>query len=123
MNKTVKWILIAVAIIAAIALIIMLILNLSKPAATVPPNPNPSPSPGSGIPGILNQIFSSDWIKNIFGGGNMAPPACQTSNPGFDNNGYYTRKCGGVPGGGGANCNPDDPGKDMNGFKTSQCGG
>lgn len=122
MNKTVKWILIAVAIMIGLALVIVLILNLSKPA-TPPPNPNPNPGPGSGIPGILNQIFSSDWIKNLFGGGSMAAPACQASNPGFDNNGYYTRKCGGVPGGGNANCDPDNPGKDMNGFSSSQCGG
>lgn len=124
MNKTVKWILIVVAIMAAIALIIVLIMNLSKPA--IPANPNPPagpPSPGTGIQNILSSIFSSDWIKNIFGGGNMAPPACQPNNPGFDNNGYYTRACGGVPGGGGANCDPDNPGKDMAGFSSSQCGG
>lgn len=123
MNKTVKWILIAVAIIAVIALIIVLILNFSKPAVTPAPGPSPAPGPGNAIQNILSQLFSSNWITNIFGGSSMAAPACQPNNPGFDNNGYYTRACGGVPGGGGANCDPDNPGKDMNGFNSSQCGG
>lgn len=96
------------------------------------PTPPPAPTPGPGTPppnladniaNILSGIFSSAWIKNLFGGGGMADPACQSNNPGFDNNGYYTTKCGGVPGGGGANCDPANPGKDMNGFSSSQCGG
>lgn len=122
MNKTVKWILIAVAIMAAIAIIIILIVNFTRPAAP-PPNTGPvAPGPGSGIPNILSQLFSSDWIKKLFGGG-MAAPGCQSANPGFDNNGYYTTACGGVPGGGGANCDPANPGFDMDKFKNSQCGG
>lgn len=123
MNKTVKWILIAVAIIAGIALIVVLILNFNKPAVQ-PPNTNPNSNPSGNIVNVLLQN-ASNFIKNIFGGsgGNMAPPACQAANPGFDNNGYYTRACGGVPGGGGANCDPDNPGKDMAGFSSSQCGG
>lgn len=127
MNKTVKWLLIAVLIIVVLAFGIYLFINWPRKDATLPPSTGggvPS-SAGAAIAGLLAGLFSSDWIKNIFGGGGngMAAPACQQANPGFDNNGFYTRACGGVPGGGGANCNPDDPGKDMFGFNNSQCGG
>ena len=123
MNKTVKWILIVVLILAVLAFLIYI---FTRPSETQPgpnPNPTPAPGPGAGIAGLLAGFFSSDWIKNLLGGNNMANPACQAANPGYDNNGFYTRACGGVPGGGGANCNPDDPGKDMAGFNSSQCGG
>lgn len=123
MNKTVKWILIAVLVIAVLATIIYLITNWGKTDENTPPQGGPNPV-GTGIAGLLTGLFSSDWIKNLFGGSKdeMATPACQNTNPGFDNNGYYTRACGGVPGGGGANCNPDSPGKDMFGFNSTQCG-
>lgn len=124
MPKGLKWLLIAVLILVVLAFIIYLFLNWPRIPA---PGPGPAPGPA---PGGTNQLveaikgfFSSDWIKNLFGGPGMAPPACQAANPGFDNNGFYTRACGGVPGGGGANCDPDNPGKDMFGFNSSQCGG
>lgn len=68
------------------------------------------------------------WTGNrsVEGNGGNTPlisGTCQSANPGFDNNGYYTRACGGIPGGGGGNCDPDNPGKDMNGFLSSNCGG
>ncbi len=121
MNKTVKWILIVLLIIVVLAIIILAVQYFSKPEVLPGTNPNPAPDPsnvGTGVQDIL-----SGWIKKLFGGGGMSDPACQKNDPGFDNNGYYTTKCGGVPGGGGANCDPANPGKDMNGFGASQCGG
>lgn len=121
MNTTVKWILIAVLILIGLAFVIYLFLNWPRP---VQPGPTPGPTPPGGNWGnILQGFFSSDWIKKLFGGTEMGDPACQSTNPGYDNNGFYTRACGGVPGGGTGNCNPDDPGKDMYGFNSSQCGG
>lgn len=123
MNPTIKWLLIIVIIFIVLILVIFAVQYFSRPAV---PNNGANP-PVNNIDNITKNIlatlFSSDWIKNLFGKGNMVAPACQASNPGFDNNGYYTKACGGVPGGGGANCDPDNPGKDMNGFSSSQCGG
>lgn len=123
MDKTLKWILIAVLVFVVIAILIYVFQNANNQPQPPVTQPGQQPAPGNAIANILSGLFSSGWIQNLFGGGGMAAPACQANNPGFDNNGYYTRACGGVPGGGGANCNPDKPGKDMNGFNSSQCGG
>lgn len=123
-NKTVKWILIAVLIIAVLAFLIYLITHWGGQNQP-PPAPGTPPAPGAGIASILSGFFSSDWVKNLLGGNKnpeMGDPACNKNDPGFDNNGYYTRKCGGIPGGA-YNCDPDNPGKDMFGFNNSQCGG
>lgn len=122
MDKTVKWILIAVLIIVVLAFGIYLFTTWPRPS-TPGPNPAPGPTPGGGLAALLGGFFSSDWIKKLLGGNQMGDPACQSANPGYDNNGFYTRACGGVPGGGTGNCNPDNPGKDMYGFNSSQCGG
>lgn len=123
MNKTVKWVLIVVLIFIALVLTILAVQYFTKPATAANNNTgNPSGNNiGQQTQNIISGLFNS--IKNLLGKGNMAAPLCQASNPGFDNNGFYTRACGGVPGGGNANCNPDDPGKDMDGFSSSQCGG
>lgn len=121
MTKGVKWLLITVLALVALAFIIYLFLNWPRPT---PPGPTPGPTPpGANWGNILKGFFSSDWIKNLFGGNQMGDPACQSANPGYDNNGYYTRTCGGVPGGGDGNCDPDNPGDDMNGFSSTLCGG
>src|SRR4029078_11420525 len=115
MNKTVKWILIAVLIVVVIAIVILIINHFSKPAA--PANNTGgggamgggNTNVGAGIIDILTGVFN-----NIFGSNGMADPACDKSNKGYDNNGFYTTKCGGVAGGGDGNCDPANPGKDMN---------
>lgn len=124
MNQTVKWVLIVVVIFIALVLVIFAVQYFSKPATVVPNNNSGNPSGnniGQSTQNIISGLFNS--IKNLLGKNNMAPPACQASNPGYDNNGFYTRACGGVSGGGDGNCDPDNPGKDMNGFNNSQCGG
>ncbi len=123
MNKTVKWIIIAIVVIVALAIAIWAINKFSGPSVQPPASgPGDDSDTGNIFQNIIAGLFSGEWLKNLFGGG-QADPACQPANPGFDNNGFYTRKCGGVPGGGGANCDPDKPGKDMNGFSSTQCGG
>lgn len=123
MTQGVKWLLWTVLIIAVLAFIIYLFISWPRQATTPGPAPGPAPSGTNQILEAIKGFFSSDWIKNLFGGNNMAAPACQPNNPGYDNNGYYTRTCGGVPGGGDGNCDPDNPGKDMNGFNSTLCGG
>ena len=121
MTTGVKWLLITVLVLLGLAFILYLFLNWPRP---IPPGAPPGPpSQGNNWGNLLQGFFSSDWIKKLFGDGGTAPPACQSNNPGYDNNGYYTRTCGGVPGGGGSDCNPDKPGENMAGFNWPPCGG
>lgn len=119
MKKYLPYILIGLMVI----LIIVVVYYLSKPVQTQPINPGPPANPTAGlISQVLGGIFSSGWLKNIFGGNNNSGTiGCDSGNPGYNNAGQYTTACGGVAGGG-DNCNPARPGYDMNGFLSTNCG-
>lgn len=113
------WFLIAAVI---ILIIVVIYFATRKPQVSQPVN-TPQPNVLGSVASVLSGLPIGNWLSNLFGGGsNMANPACQSSNPGFDNNGFYTTACGGVAGGGGSNCDPSNPGKDMNGFLATGCG-
>lgn len=120
MKKYLPYILIGLMVI----LIIVVVYYLSKPAQpadTLQPTQPINPTAGL-ISQVLGGIFSSGWLKNIFGGNNNSGTiGCDSGNPGYNNAGQYTTACGGVPGGG-DNCNPARPGYDMNGFLNTNCG-
>ena len=115
MNKTVKWILIALVIVAALALIIVAIKYFSQPAATQPPVPGgPPPGPANSIIDILGGLFSGGFFNNLFNG-----KKCDSARPGFQNNGVYNPdKCGvGV----GLGCDPNRSGWNLGNFPDPSC--
>lgn len=124
MNKTVKWILIAVAALVVIAGIIFAITYFSKKASAPPPPPNqPKPPVSTDILNILGGLFSGDWFKNLFGSGfNFGLPKCDPSRPGYTTSGVYDARCTISSGDG---CDPnkcsDQPGLNDCGFMDERC--
>lgn len=116
MNKTVKWILIAVAIIVAVALIIWAVKSFSKGNGAQPPSlpSGPPAGPADGIADVLGNIFNSNFWNQLFAG-----KKCNPNNPGFQYNGVYNPdKCGTAPGLG---CDPNRPGWNLGGFMDPSC--
>lgn len=116
MNKTVKYILIAVAVIAVIAFAIWGIKSYldSRVPTTAPPAGPPYPTTGNTITDILAGLFSGGFFTSLFAGNK-----CNPNNPGFQNNGVYNPdKCGRAPGLG---CDPNRPGWNLGGFMDPSC--
>lgn len=114
MNKTVKWILIAVLIIAVIAFAIYLWQAYQRNQVPVNPNPNPNPQPPTNsLLDILAGLFSPGWVQNLFGGNK---PKCDPNRPGYDIDGYPKQQCGYNFSG----CDPDKCDTTKSGW--NQCG-
>lgn len=113
MNKTVKWILIALAIIAAIVLIIIGIKYLLEQSAPPAPAPPPAGGPSNAIVDALGALVAG--LGGLFGGAKKCDPA----RPGFQKDGVYNPdKCGRAPG---LECDPNRPGWNLGGFMDPSC--
>lgn len=90
MNKTVKWLLIALAIIVALVIIILAIKYFMDQSAnnnTQPPVP--PVQTGNVITDALSALFSGSFLTNLFGG-----KKCDPNRPGYQMNGDFNpAKC------------------------------
>lgn len=116
MNKTVKWILISVAIIIGIAIIIYAIRSFfPQPVAPGVPPPPGGPAQVNPIDAIISGL--GGWLQNLFTGNQ-----CDPQHPGYTKSGKRDTKCDSVtydPSVSLCNpnlCDPARPGYD-------QCGG
>lgn len=113
MNKTVKWILIVVAIIVAIAIIIYAVRSFlpQYPPPGTPPGP-PPPPPGNVLDSLISGL--GPWIQNLFFGNQ-----CDPARRGFQKNGVYNPDKCGV--GEGLGCDPNRSGWNLAGFMDPTC--
>lgn len=118
MNKTVKYILIAVAIVAALALIIFGVKYFIDRSS---PSPAPTPAPGSPtntIVDILGGLFAGGFFGNLFGGGKK----CDPNNNCYQKNGEYNLQCCQTSQGGQTfKCDCNNPGYTTTGEYKESC--
>jgi len=125
MNKTVKYILIAVAIIAALVLIVLAVKYFMDQSAANNQPPVTPPTTGNLIADAFGSLFSGNFFQNLFGG-----KKCDPNNNCHQKNGDYNLQCCGTASGGWNpsnvdcqnGCDKNKPGYDCNGLPSIDCG-